>query len=324
MGPGSVSWTRVRAWRDRLREAPLPQTHLSPQGLTLIRDLALDALRDDVLDRVAAIPGRPYPAASFVAARTAMTAPIEWLAVLLGRGTEVHLKVPRGDPGLGPWLTQHAAEAGLPLTCADTLTPAPLVVVMGSDDTVSQVRSSMPATARVLGFGHRFSAAWSLWGEDPTPLAADLAAHDGRGCMTPAVVFTDDLRQGEALAVAMAEAEARWPRGVITDAESAALRGREALARVTGRVWTGPGWSVHALPAARWSPVSLPRSAQLVVTSDAHALLAPWSDALSTLGSTTPRHAPPHVRLAAPGQLQAPPVERHHDGVDWLRATLQD
>lgn len=323
MDPGSVSWARVRAWRDRLRTAPLPATHLSPQGLAFVRDLALDALRDDVLDRVAAIPGVPFPNASFVAARTALTAPIEWLAVLLGRGTRVHLKVPRGDPGLGPWLTEHAVAEGLPLTCADTLSPAPLVVVMGSDNTVREVQASMPEPTRVLGFGHRFSAAWSLWGEDPAPVAADLAAHDGRGCMTPAVVFTDDLRQGEALAAAMAEAEARWPRGALSDAESAALRSREALARVTGKVWSGPGWSVHALPAARWSPVSLPRSAQLIVTPDAHPLLAPWSHALSTLGSTTPRSAPDHVRVALPGQMQAPPVERHHDGVDWLRATLQ-
>jgi hypothetical protein len=194
---------------------------------------------------------------------------------------------------------------------------------MGSDATVREVRSSMSHTTRVLGFGHRFSAAWSPWGEDPAPLAADLAAHDGRGCMTPAVVFTDDLRQGEALAAAMAHAEARWPRGAITDAESAALRGREALARITGKVWAGPGWAVHALPAERWSPVSLPRSAQLVVTSDTLASLAPWSDALSTLGSSAPRSAPGHVRVTAPGTMQAPPVERLHDGVDWLRATLQ-
>lgn len=322
MDAGQVRWARVRAWRDRLRSAPLPPTNLSPAGLALIRDLALDALADDVLDRVAAMSGAPYPSASFVAARTALTAPIEWLAVLLGRGTQVHLKVPRGDPGLGPWLTQHAVAEGLPLTCSDALTPAPLVVVMGSDNTVREVQASMPESTRVLGFGHRFSAAWSPWGEDPAPLATDLAAHDGRGCMTPAVVFTDDLRQGEALAAAMAEAEARWPRGAISDAESAALRSREALARVTGKVWAGSGWSVHALPASRWSPVSLPRSAQLVVTTDAQPLLAPWLDALSTLGSTAPRAAPDHVRLTTPGQMQAPPVERHHDGVDWLRATL--
>ena len=45
---------------------------------------------------------------TFVAARTVQTAPLEWCAVLLGRGTHVCLKVANDRPGLGPWLTHHA------------------------------------------------------------------------------------------------------------------------------------------------------------------------------------------------------------------------
>jgi hypothetical protein len=326
-----MSWDAVRAWRDRLRADTPPTTRLSPAGARHILTLALDALTDDALDAAAAIPGAPILDAAFVAARTVHTAPLPWLAVLLGRGGRVLLKAPRGEPGFAPWYTDHATRVGLPLRWSedrDEAVHAELVIAMGADATVASIRDAARPGATVLTFGHRFSAAWLAAGDDPSAVARDLAAHDTRGCFSPAIVFTPDAGTIPALCDAMASAEARWPRGELADAEHAALRARRARARVAGAAWEGPGWSVHQLPIAGALPAALPRSAQVVVVDDPRAAwqaLAPWQAKLSTWGANDPSTAPPWpgVQTAALGQMQAPPLLRPHDGVDWLRATLK-
>src|SRR5690606_38507510 len=118
---------------------------------------------DASLAKAVAKGGRPFEAATFVAARTVVTAPIEWLAVLLARGAAVTLKHPAGQAGLAPWLRDHAVTLGLPLAITDdrdAVRGAPLVIAMGDDDTVAAVQASADAGARVLGFGHRVSVAW--------------------------------------------------------------------------------------------------------------------------------------------------------------------
>lgn len=340
-----MSWRSVRRWRDRLRDAPLPDVGLSPEGARAAWDDALAALDDAALDAVAAMPGRAFPDASVIVAGTVFTAAIEWLAVLLGRGTRVTLKHPADAPGAAPLLADAAAAEALPLRITgdrDVLDRA-LVVVMGSDDTVVAVRSAAPARARVLAHGHRFSAAWvtgrALPADPRVPegcgdpwgrVAADAALHDGRGCLSPAVVFTPlPLAEAcDALADALARAEARWPIGRVAPDEGAAIRTRRALARVAGLVREGPGWSVHGLPADRLVPVALPRSLAVVSAPDAAAAaatLAPWADALSTIGTDDADDAAPLAaiapRLCPIGRMQRPPLRRSHDGEDWLAAT---
>lgn len=316
-------WTQVAAWRDRLA-ADLPDD----PALALVIDHALSALGDDAL-AAAAQNADPFTTATFVAARTVPTAPVEWLALLLGAGTDVTLKTPAGQPGLGPWLAAHADAVGLPLLLRDdhaAADGAELVIAMASDATISALRDTVSGC--LLGFGHRFSAAWwpSCALDRADDLALDLAAHDGRGCLSPALILTDadpDLA-GAALAQAMVSAASRWPRGPLGDAEHAALRSRAALARVLGSVHEGPDWAVHTLPPAAAKPVSLPRAAQLVPVRDlAHAaeVLAPWSAALSTLGQPDPA-APIALRgrPAALGAMQRPPLLRDHDGVPTVAA----
>ena len=317
----------VRGWRDRLRTIVLIGTGLSPAGARAAVDAALDALDDASLATALAMPGEPFRTATFVAASTVVSAPIEWLAVLLGRGTAVTMKFPAESPGLAPIFEATAREVDLPLTItSDRRLDGELVVAMGNDSTIAEIRASLPPATRFLGFGHRFSVAWVE--RDFASVAEDAAMHDGRGCFSPVAVFTPlPLAEAcDALAVAMADAEVRWPIGEICASEAAEIRTRRALARVTGVVREGPGWSVHGLPIERFVPVASPRSlAVYSVTSEAAAeAVAPWASALSTVGTDGDPKPWDKLasRLCALGRMQRPPLLRRHDGVDWLQATL--
>jgi hypothetical protein len=345
-----VSWCKVRQWRDALSRVDAADlgTGLSPEGAREAWQVALEALSDEALDSAAARRGAPYHRATFVAARTVFTAPIEWCAVLLGRGTEVTLKVAAESDGTGRALVHAAANVGLPLALSTergAVEGAELVVAMGSDETMSALAASI-APAQVLDtHGHRFSVAWVTGEATDDPwvpedfrdpwgsVAADLALHDGRGCLSPVAVFTPLPIEAAAisLAAAMARAEARWPVGRVGPGEWGLARSRGSLARVTGfEVPAGRG-AVHALPLRFFEPASFPRHVALFHAPDARALvevLEPWKRWLSTVGTnrvqdvTTLQQLGP-IRICATGRMQRPALVRVHDGRDWVGDTLR-
>lgn len=344
-----MSWERVRAWRDRLaRHWRADEVGLSEAGARAALEAATDALSDEALAQAAAIEGTPARSAAIVCASTVSTAPIEWCAVLLGRGTEVTLKVPSERPRAACGLVEAAARSGLPLCLSaarEAVLGKELVVVMGSDATVEAVRAVVGPETRLLGFGHRFSMAW-VGGGHPAPdplvpdgfddpwgrVAADAALHDGRGCLSPVVVCTSlpGREAIEGLCEAMERAERRWPAAPPSDAEAAAIRARGALAQVTGRAVQGEGWAVHALPPSLARPTAMPRALALIrVPSPADAVdaLAPFHRWWSTAGVATEEEALAFasvdgVRTCPLGRMQRPPLDRLHDGVDWLRETF--
>jgi hypothetical protein len=327
----TVSFDAVRRWRDRLRAADLSavKTPLSSAGLRLVLVDALEALHDAALDAIAAMPGTPFATAAMAVPRTVPTAPVEWAAVLLGRGTRLVLKPPAGDPGLCRLLAEAARAEGLSLTTGeghDALDAADLVIVMGEDHTVRAVRESHPR-ARVLGFGHTFAVAYAGTDNEIDAVARDAVRFDGRGCMSP-VALLSPLPLEEAcagLGIAMERAQRDVPRGEISTAEGAAIRTRRARARVEGVLVEGDGWSVHGLPPERFEPVGLPRSLAVHHATEAtlDRILTPHAAALSTFGTDGPAPSWPHVRVCRPGEMQRPPLVRLHDGVDWLAATLR-
>ena len=330
-------WNRVRAWRDLLSTTdPFGDSSLSPQGLSEAVAASVEALDDASLTAIEAMEGRPFPKAVFVAAATVATAPIEWCAVLLGRGSAVTLKTSSRSAGLTEWLVTTAQRCGLPLSATSdraVVADADLVVAMGSDDTVSEIRNSLPASTRFLPHGHRFSVAWIQQAADDAwdALAADAALHDGRGCLSPTTVFSPLAADvaGPALQRALDRAALRWPIGRVDPSESAELRTRAALTRVAGRLFEGPGGSVHAIPGERWRPGSLPRSLWLIQAKDiatATDVLGSNTRWLSTVGTDTPGSAEAWfnagaTRVCPLGRMQRPPLLRSHDGEDWLTAT---
>ncbi|MEM6926156.1 MAG: acyl-CoA reductase [Myxococcota bacterium] len=324
---------RVVAWLDdvrRLDVAPLCP-HLSPAGARGALDAALASLGRDDLARAVARPGRPFPRAAMVVARTVFTAPIEWAAVLLGRGTQLALKPSSDDRGFADALVAAAEAHGLPLSATDdraVVRDAPLVIVMGSDATVRAIGAEVTPGTRYLGFGHRFGAAFLTTADGFAALGPDLALHDGLGCMSPAAVFTDWPTDDalDALSASWQAITERLPAGPLAGAAAARIREREALARVLGRVGKGPGWAVHVLPITRFAPVALPRSVVLHATvhrDEVARLLGDHSATVSTFATDDPSLAIPEgARRCRPGEMQQPPLDRLHDGVDWLSATL--
>ena len=329
-----MSWGAVHGWLTSIAGSSLPEMDLSPPGALAARDAALAALSPEVLGRVASLGGTPFQSARFVAARTVFTAPLEWLAVLLGRGTTVELQLPSAPSDTGrAWQhwAQLARDHGLPLRLVpkgEGTTPE-LLVAMGSDDTIAEL-GQRAAASRFLGFGARYSAAVFDSVEDVPAIVFDLALYDGRGCMSPGLVVVPDPETlgpiAEAFAQALADTEVRWPRGRLSDAEHASIRSRGALARVLGRCDTGPAWAVHQLPWSHRSVASLPRAPLLCVPPDPSAAIAALAvdPHLSSLGTRRAVRAAGGGRVVLPGTQQSPPVERLHDGVDWLRATFRD
>lgn len=320
----------IRTWRHRLRAIRPTGTSLSSAGLEAAWHIALDALSDDALAEAAAIPGVPFGTACVVVAGTVPTAAIEWCAALALRGTRVTVKHPTGDPGVIPLLVDEA----LGITATDdrgAVSDADLVVVMGSDATVRDVRAAARPDARVLAHGHRFSVAWIAGDAGFSGLAEDAALQDGRGCLSPVIAFSPREDALERLATACAEVARRWPAGQIDAIEGAEIRTREALARVTGAVRTGAGWSIHQLPLDRVVPTALPRSLALVRCDDpvaAARALGAWARHLSTIGTDDERAADAFVaagasRVCRPGQMQRPPLVRVHDGEEWLRTLVR-
>jgi hypothetical protein len=342
-------WAAVRRWRDRLRAADLSEaeTDLSPEGLRAAWDAALDALDDPSLDAEARRPGRPFPTAVLVTTATVPTAALEWLALLLGRGSRVVWKHPTGRAGLASVVAEAARDLPLHITeDRAAVAEGDGVIVLGSDETVARVRAAARPDAVVHAHGHAFSVAWVTGRPLPADprlpegirdpwdrLAADLALHDGRGCLSPGLVLTPlpVEHAADALADALERAEARWPRGRVHPAEGAALRARRALCRATGSLREGPGWAVHALPAAHASPASLPRTPMVVHLPDAAAAaarLSPWARWLSAVGTDAPDDGPAFLdvgatRVAPLGRLQRPPLDRVHDGVRWTTQTCR-
>ncbi|MEO0601992.1 MAG: acyl-CoA reductase [Myxococcota bacterium] len=323
---------RVIAWLDDVRRLDVAALcpHLSPEGARGALDAALESLGPDDIVRAVDRPGRPFPHAVMVVARTVFTAPIEWAAVLLTRGTSLALKPSSDDRGFADALVAAAEAHGLPLSATDdraVIRDAPLVIAMGSDATVRAIGTEVAPGTRYLGFGHRFGAAFLTTADGFAALGPDLALHDGLGCMSPAAVFTDWSPDDalDALATSWRDINERLPAGPLAGAAAARIREREALARVLGRTARGPGWSVHALPVARFTPAALPRSVVLhaaVPRDDVARLLRDHAATLSTFATDDPALAIPEgARRCRPGEMQRPPLDRLHDGVDWLSAT---
>jgi len=308
----------VATWLQELRERTPPAGRFDPQTLRVGLDDALDALASEQLRGVQL----PAVRRGFVASSTVPVSPLPFLAAWLGSGGPVVLKASRRAPEFAVWLGETARAHGLPLqveTSPKALAGCEQIVVMGSDETVERVEAE--TSARVLGFGHRVGLA-VVHHDTPSSwqgVARDLRMFDGRGCMSPSVVLTTLPEQlaVERLADALRAAVDVWPVGRRTDGEAAALRSQRALAKVLGRVRSGPGWDVFGVPMA--GPEGPFGVARVVSTPDPEEWMDRWDTLWSVIGTDSPlehQHAPRHCAL---GDMQRPPFDGWHDGENWLK-----
>jgi hypothetical protein len=315
----------------------------------------LDAARSDRIDgfeATAAILAGAIPLPSFVA----VLAPLALRSPVL-------VKLSAHDPVTVPLLVRSLAERdpllGACVEIADfrrndaaslaALCRAPCVVATGSDAAVSAIAAHVGPSQRFVASGHRFSLA--LLGPEATrgsalaraasALALDIALWDQLGCLSPVSVHVTDAdphaadRVADALAGALAHAEARWPRGRIEVAAAAAVTRERAEAEM--RAAAGLRVDVLAAPATEWTVVresdatlraaplhrfvrvhpapdldAALRAIEPHATQLAGVALDGFGDASAKIAAELTRLGP--SRVCAPGSLQAPPLDWPRDG----------
>ena len=300
--------------------------------------MATDLIHEAGLKEACRVPGIPPRSSIIVAARGVFTAPLEWIVMLTGIGSDVHLKAPATAPRFCEAASLAFQAEGLPVSSstARTLPLADCLVAMGRDSTMDQLRVSTPDT-RLSLHGHRFSLA-VVRGDDPSSaeaLVEDVVLYDGRGCFTPtAILLLGDAaaasRLGAHMAVAMREACIRWPPGEIHPLHGPERRRREALARVLGEIWSGPGWSVAVLPPRHLPVSAVPRCISIhpiATLADVARLLAPHRPHLAACATDLKDvHALVDIqfeRICRPGHLQRPLLGRPHGGREPLRPLMR-
>lgn len=188
---------------------------------------------------------------------------------------------------------------------------ADIVVVYGSDETVSAVRALLPPTARLVAYHHRIGVALvgreALTEEEASSAAAGVAravaAFDQRGCVCPHLVLVERGATVEPesfarrLAESLEELAGELPAAALTAEEASAvqqLRGNAELRAASGHgeVWHGgadASWTVVYEPVATPGPGTLGRAVRVVPIEDATEaadVLRPLGAHLQTVGVT--------------------------------------
>lgn len=237
------------------------------------------------------------------------------------------------------------------------LDEADLVLVYGGDDTVGQVRSTLPTPTPLLAFRHRIGVGYVGPGEIGDDVGAELAAaaravalFDQRGCVSPHVFLVD--RRGavppeewaRGLADALEDLERDLPSGPLSPEEGAALY----QVRGAGEVEAGAGggeiyhggpnapWSVLYQPDGAVEPSCLGRTVRVVPVegvSEAMDLLLPWATYLQTVGVARLGKERPAVmeglahlgvsRITELARVPWPPPWWHQDGLSPLRSMVR-
>lgn len=227
---------------------------------------------------------------------------------------------------------------------------ADCLVAAGSDETMEALRRAIPPRVRFLAHGHRVSAGYVarevLGPYDEARVvqaaAADVAAWDQVGCLSPHVIYveTGGLLPPEAFGARLAEelaaVEARIPRGRVSEATSAAIAQRRDFYRVRAaagdgtKVWASPGstaWTVVYEEDAQFQVSCLHRFVYVKAVETvqdclrlAEPIRGKWSTVgLAAAGVRTDELAQEFAswgvtRVCPLGRMQHPPLTWRHDG----------
>ncbi|MEE2751590.1 MAG: acyl-CoA reductase [Myxococcota bacterium] len=320
----------VEAWSQA--DPSTWNTGLSAAGARL----AMKTAAKLVLDGELGVPrGQPPKTVVIWCASNVFTAPLEWTAQFAALGAEVRLKAPSASP----LSTQAMAEAFRTLNvhahhldhtaALGLLEGADALLAFGSDETLADLDTQIPADLKRSFHGHRASIA-VVSGQNPIrtaeALAWDLVLYDGRGCMSPSAIFCLDHAEelAEALGSALAQAGDTIPPGPLEPWQGPQWRSRTGRARVLGRCLEGKQWAVCTTNRSSLEP-NLPRMAVLHELDDLQSLSflsdVPLSTCATDLEHTQELEALGFHRICSPGDMQRPPLNRRHDGVDVI-ATL--
>ncbi|PYK99301.1 MAG: hypothetical protein DME19_09135 [Verrucomicrobia bacterium] len=221
---------------------------------------------------------------------------------------------------------------------------ADCVTATGSDETLAQIRSHLPAHVRFLGYGHRVSFGFiarevlSNHGAKKTAAAAaaDVVAWNQLGCLSPHLFYVEAGGAvsaelfAEMLAGELAKREQTEPRGNIPAADAAAIASRRAgydiraAASSDTRQWQSQGstaWTVVYEADPRFQLSCLNRFIHVKAAASLSEALH-TAETTAGLAATAARAEPLATELArwgvtriCPiGQMQVPPLTWRHDG----------
>lgn len=236
------------------------------------------------------------------------------------------------------------------------LDAADAVVVYGGQDAVESIRARVPARARVVVHGPRFSvglvgaASLAAPEEIAGRVARAVAAFDQHGCVSPHAVWVEEAEEysvaefAGALARALERLETELPRGQIGAPEASAIQQERGAAEMRGhadggvRVFSSSGtaWTVILDGEPTFRPSCLNRFVYVhpvAALEEAVDVLSPvaarlQSVAIEGAGAALERIAHRLARIGASrittfDRLPWPPPEWHQDGRGPLRELLR-
>jgi hypothetical protein len=232
-------------------------------------------------------------------------------------------------------LTFQGGETGL----EDSLfAQADVVAAYGSDTTLAEIRSRVPATTSFVPHGHGLGAVWvpgSALGDEELAarVALDVAAYDQRGCLSPHGVWVEGPKGrarafAERLAASLDELRTTLPRGALPLERGAHQLQWRGVAQTRGDLFEGDGYSVSFEGDAplRLSPGY--RNVSVLTCADVEDFgrrLLPLGVHLKALGVAADLDvrrdlaarlpAPLAPRISAVGTMQTPPLDSLADGV---------
>ena len=245
---------------------------------------------------------------------------------------------------IAEWKGGHAALEEALFTQADC------VAVMGTDETLAQIRPRLPVGTRFLGYGHRVSfgyVAREMLSAHQLPrlaaaAATDVSAWNQLGCLSPHLFYVETGGRNspeqfaEQIATALHSAEATVPRGTLPLEGSAAIASRRAFYEVRAahspdtRLWSSPestSWTVVYERDPRFQRSCLNRFVYVKAVTDLEEALQGADGVrgqVSTVGlaATGSKESELAHRLArwgvtriCPlGRMQRPPPAWRHDG----------
>jgi len=231
-----------------------------------------------------------------------------------------------------PQMTRLLHEAGAPFEIVSELRPAAgdQVWAYGSDETLANVRATLPARvtlhAHGSGFGIAVVSASSTNEIEAAALALarDVVPFDQRGCLSPRVAFVlGELETARAFARAVSEHLASFaeqvPRGRLSGDESGAERRYRDLAAYSGELFAGREYAVSLRQDVPSEPLLVPpvgRNVHVVGGADATARLRGMRAAVTSVGvfgepGLRGRIADllPTARVSVLGAMQKPPLD---------------
>jgi len=312
----------------RLRLRLLETTGLSEAGIELgIRHcLEVAPAAEDVARLLESTPWAPR--AHVLLSSNVFVAALRAIAIGVAASEQVLVRASRRDPALAEALHALCPEL-FQLTASLAPAPSDHVWCYGSDETLAEVRRSLPVGVRLHLHGSGFGAvvveprAWT--NRDARAVALDTALFDRRGCLSPQLICVhgelDDARGvAESLAHALGALERELPCGPLSSTERAqARRSRDAATYAFEVFDAGSGWvscgTELVLPPAG-------RVLHVLPTSDAARCLSRWAERITCIATNQPeltanlRAVFRGARACAVGEMQRPPldgpVDRRH------------